>query len=60
MLTIWAGVNDAGACEGTELETASFSVSRANGNDCRPAAVSAGFCAEDERAKSTSGLLPAP
>ena len=42
------------------LETTICSVSRANGNDCSPALVSAVFCAEDERAKSISGLLLAP
>ena len=60
MLTIWAGSATAGAFEATVLETAICSVSRANGNDCRPALVSAVFCAEDERAKSMSVLLPAP
>ena len=44
----------------TLLETAITRVSRANGNDCRPAWVSAVLCAEEERAKSTSALLPAP
>ena len=48
----------AGALRGTVLETAITRVSRANGKACRPAAVSVAFCAEEERAKSTSVLLP--
>ncbi len=35
-------------------------VSRANGNACSPAWVSAALFAEEDRAKSMSVLLPAP
>ena len=58
--TIWAPVSAAGACEATEPETAMPRVSRANGKALRPPATSVAFCADEERAKVTSGLLPAP
>jgi hypothetical protein len=51
---------DAGALDGTLLETARASVSRAKGNAWRPACFSVALMADEERAKSTSVLLPAP
>jgi hypothetical protein len=60
MPTIWALVSAAGACVATVLETAILRVSSAKGKACRPACFSAALMAEEERAKSMSGLLEEP
>src|SRR5689334_21337539 len=57
MSTMFWMVSDAGAFDGTLLDTAIARVSSANGNCWRLALVSLAFSEDDERAKSTSATL---